>query len=186
MRKATLISFAALSATAVLLAGCDSKKDDIGDPPKCATATAPTDAKADWTFKGATGEIKVVAPTEEHAPGVTVAGPFTVADTTPHTLAEGTGDKIKLEDTVSVCYHGVNGADGSVFDSAYQRGEPTDFPLNGVVPGFQKAIVGQKKGAKVAVAVSPADGYPNGTPDGSIKPGQTLIFVLQIKDVQTA
>ena len=66
--------------------------------------------------------------------------------------------------SVSVCYMGVDGRDGHVFDSSHERGTPVDFPLTGVVPGFQKAIAGQKVGSTVAVAMTSADGYPSGEP----------------------
>ncbi len=81
---------------------------------------------------------------------------------------------------VSVCYMGVNGRDGSVFDNSYERGAPIEFPLNGVVPGFQKAIAGQKVGSTVAVAMTSADGYPNGQPSAGIRPGDSLVFAIKI------
>ncbi len=84
--------------------------------------------------------------------------------------------------TVSVCYMGVNGRDGSVFDSSFQRGAPVDFPLTGVIAGFQKAITGQKVGSTVAVAVTSADGYPSGQPSAGIRPGDSLIFAIKILD----
>jgi FKBP-type peptidyl-prolyl cis-trans isomerase len=67
-----------------------------------------------------------------------------------------------------------------VFDSSYERGAPVDFPLTGVVPGFQKAIAGQKVGSTVAVAMVPADGYPQGQPSAGIRPGDTLVFAIKI------
>jgi FKBP-type peptidyl-prolyl cis-trans isomerase len=67
-----------------------------------------------------------------------------------------------------------------VFDSSYERGAAADFPLNGVVPGFQKAIAGQKVGSTVAVAMNPADGYPNGQPSAGIQKGDSLVFAIKI------
>jgi peptidylprolyl isomerase len=49
---------------------------------------------------------------------------------------------------------GVNARDGRVFDSAYERGSPAQFPLDGVVSGFQKAIARQKVGSTVGVAMT--------------------------------
>jgi peptidylprolyl isomerase len=77
---------------------------------------------------------------------------------------------------------GVNGRDGTVFDSSYERGEPAEFALDQVVPGFQKAIAGQKVGSTVAVAMTSADGYPNGEPRAGIQPGDTLVFAIKILD----
>jgi FKBP-type peptidyl-prolyl cis-trans isomerase len=68
-----------------------------------------------------------------------------------------------------------------VFDSSYQRGAPEEFPLDGVVAGFQKAIAGQKVGSTVAVAMDAADGYPDGQPAAGIQKGDTLVFALKIR-----
>jgi FKBP-type peptidyl-prolyl cis-trans isomerase len=81
---------------------------------------------------------------------------------------------------VSVCYLGVDGRDGTVFDSSYERGAPVEFSLDGVVPGFQKAIAGQTVGSTVAVAVTSADGYPDGQPAAGIQRGDTLVFAIKI------
>ncbi len=179
------------AVTILALAGCGSddtsKADSEPEIGSCPTAAAPADAKPDWTLRGATGEIKVVAPTGAHAPSVAVSTPFTVPETTVHTLGEGNGDKvIEVTDMVSVCYMGVNGRDGKVFDSAYERGAPASFPLTNVVSGFQKAIVGQKAGATVAVAMTPDDGYKamGGQADAGIEADDPLIFVLQIKTIE--
>ncbi len=191
MRTAALIPALAV-ATLLVLAGCGSKdkgaKDDAApEAGSCPSAAAPAGAKADWTFDGTTGSIKVVAPTATHAPGVTVQTPFSLSQTKIHTLREGTGDKvIAVSDMVSVCYTGVNARDGKVFDSAYERGTPASFPLTNVVPGFQKAIVGQKAGASVAVAMTPTDGYGpmGGQADAGIRADDPLIFVLQIRRIE--
>ena len=55
-----------------------------------------------------------------------------------------------------------------------------DFPLTGVIAGFQKAITGQKVGSTVAVAVTSADGYPQGQPSAGIRPGDSLIFAIKV------
>jgi peptidylprolyl isomerase len=80
---------------------------------------------------------------------------------------------------------GVNGRDGSVFDSSYQQGAPVQFSLDGVVPGFQKAIAGQKVGSTVAVAMTSADGYPDGQPSAGIQKGDSLIFAIKILDASS-
>ena len=106
--------------------------------------------------------------------------PFSVTQTQVHTLQAGDGPVVAPTATVSVCYMGVNGRDGSVFDSSYERGAPVEFPLTGVVPGFQKAIAGQRVGSTVAVAMVSADGYPDGQPRAGIRPGDSLIFAIKI------
>ncbi len=182
---------------ALVLAGCSSNDSsdnaatsaDAGSDQSTAasTSTCPTEVPAattqpDWVFQGKTGSIEVVAPTADKAPLITVNGTFAVDETTVKTLKPGTGADVTAASTVTFCYHGVTGRDGSTFDDSYSRGEPIQYPATQLVPGFTKALVGQKVGATVGVAVAPADGYPNGTPDGGIKPGDSIVFALSILD----
>ena len=145
----------------------------------CPTA-APENGTPEWTLPGTTGSVAVTGSTETTAPYVKVDAPFSVTETQVHTLQAGDGAVVAETATVSVCYMGVNGRDGTVFDSSYDRGAPVEFPLDGVVAGFQKAIAGQKVGSTVAVAVTSADGYPEGQPSAGIQQGDTLIFAIKI------
>lgn len=146
----------------------------------CPTAAAPAGGTPEWTLSGATGSVAVTGSTDTTAPRVDVSTPFSVTETQVHTLRAGDGPVVPATAKVSVCYMGVNGRDGSVFDSSYQRGAAADFPLDGVVAGFQKAIAGQKVGSTVAVAMTSADGYPEGQPRAGIRAGDTLIFAIKI------
>jgi hypothetical protein len=153
--------------------------------PAPANSTCPTAAPGDggtpeWTLTGATGSVAVTGSTDTAAPRVDVTAPFSVTQTEVHTLHGGDGPVVAPTAKVSVCYMGVDGRDGRVFDSAYQRGTPVDFPLDGVVPGFQKAIAGQKVGSTVGVAMTSADGYPDGQPSAGIQKGDTLVFAIKI------
>ena len=124
--------------------------------------------------------MAVTGSTDATAPNIKVETPFSVTETQVHTLQAGEGPVVADTATVSVCYMGVNGRDGSVFDSSYERGAPEEFPLTGVVAGFQKAIAGQKVGSTVAVAMTSADGYAEGQPAAGILPGDTLVFAIKI------
>ncbi|MCV7178066.1 FKBP-type peptidyl-prolyl cis-trans isomerase [Mycolicibacterium sphagni] len=151
-----------------------------GPDATCPTAPPANPGTPQWTLPGATGSVAVTGSTDTAAPVVTVTAPFSVTATQVHTLQAGTGPVVAPTASVSVCYMGVNGRDGTVFDSSYQRGEPADFSLDGVVPGFQKAIAGQTVGSTVAVAMVSADGYPQGQPRAGILPGDTLVFAIKI------
>jgi hypothetical protein len=144
--------------------------------------TAVTGGTPEWSLPGATGSVAVTGSTDTTAPYVKVTAPFSVTETQVHTLKAGDGPVVADTATVSVCYMGVNGRDGSVFDSSYERGTPAEFSLIGVVPGFQKAIAGQKVGSTVAVAMAPADGYPDGQPAAGIQKGDSLVFAIKILD----
>ncbi len=193
-----------VAVSALVLAGCssdDSSNDSSTDSSPAAltntsnsadgaaedTSTCPTEkpastTQADWVFQGTKGSIEVVAPTAENAPLITVNGKFAVDETSVKTLVPGTGAEVTTSSFVTFCYSGVTGRDGSTFDDSFSRGAPISYPATQLVPGFTKALVGQKVGAKVAVAVSPSDGYPSGTPDGKIQPGDSIVFALSILD----
>jgi hypothetical protein len=146
--------------------------------------TAPTNAGTpEWTLPGTTGSVAVTGSTDTSSPVVKVTPPFSVTETQVHTLKAGDGPVVADTATVNVCYMGVNGRDGTVFDSSYERGEPAEFPLTGVVAGFQKAIAGQKVGSTVGVAMDPADGYPDGQPSAGIQKGDSLVFAIKILNV---
>lgn len=190
-RKALMLLPAA--ACALLLAGCSSSDSDDASTTAgqdssdltCPTAPAPDDTAAQWTLDGNTGKVEVAAATQDHGPLIRVTTPFAISETQVKTLEEGSGTEVAATDTVFVCYQGVNGRTGQVFDSSYERGTATDFPVNGVVPGFQKALIGQKAGSSVAVAMTPDDGYgPNGgNPTAGINADDTLVFELKIAKI---
>ncbi|MGU3502528.1 FKBP-type peptidyl-prolyl cis-trans isomerase [Mycobacterium sp. C31M] len=207
-RLSSAITLAACAAAlTTTLAACGSESDtpaagsttasDVFSPPTapaieptateqgCPTAAPQAGAPAEWTLPGSSGSVAVTGSTDTAAPLVTVEGPFSVTETQVQTLKPGDGPVVAPNATVLVCYMGVNGRDGTVFDSSYQTGAPVDFPLDGVVPGFQKAIAGQNVGSTVAVAMVPADGYPEGQPAAGIQPGDTLIFAIKILDAMS-
>jgi len=86
-------------------------------------------------------------------------------------LEKGTGEtKPKATDLVTVHYSGWT-TDGKLFDSSVKRGQPTSFPLNGVIAGWteglQLMVEGEKRRfwipAKMAYGENPGAGYPSGT-----------------------
>ncbi|GAA3712820.1 FKBP-type peptidyl-prolyl cis-trans isomerase [Gordonia hankookensis] len=188
IRRGALLSVTALALT---LTACSSGTEPTTDTTDSAPAgaaaaatcpsTAPQGSVApQWTLQGSTGSVEVVGSTDTAAPRIDVQTPFAVTQTQVHTLTAGDGPVVPDTASVSVCYMGVDGRDGKVFDSSYERGTPADFPLDGVVPGFKKAIAGQKVGSTVAVAMAPADGYPDGMPDAGIQKGDTLVFAIKV------
>jgi FKBP-type peptidyl-prolyl cis-trans isomerase FkpA len=97
-------------------------------------------------------------------------------------IKEGTGDSPKATDTVKVHYEGKL-TDGTIFDSSVQRGQPAEFPLNGVVPcwtqGLQKIKVGGK--AKLVCPSSIAYGDQGRPP--KIPGGATLVFEVELLEI---
>jgi FKBP-type peptidyl-prolyl cis-trans isomerase len=96
-------------------------------------------------------------------------------------ITEGTGAKPGQDDTVRVNYEGTF-IDGEVFDSSYSRGEPTEFPLNGVIPGWTEGIQLMREGSKYRFFIPSDLGYgPQGA--GPIPPYSPLIFEVELLSI---
>jgi peptidylprolyl isomerase len=98
------------------------------------------------------------------------------------TLKEGDGEVVQEGDSVTVQYQGSLWGTGKVFDQSWGRA-PASFQTTGVVPGFSKALVGQKVGSQVLAVLPPSEGYgEKGQPDAGISGTDTLVFVVDILD----
>ena len=94
-------------------------------------------------------------------------------------LTEGTGRQPKATDKVRCHYEGTL-IDGTVFDSSYRRGEPADFPLNGVIPGWTEGVQLMKEGAKYRFFIPYLLGYGEQGAGSSIPPFATLVFDVEL------
>ena len=94
-------------------------------------------------------------------------------------LTEGTGKQPKATDTVRCHYEGslIN---GSVFDSSYKRGEPAEFGLSQVIPGWTEGVQLMKEGAKYRFYIPYLLGYGENGAGSSIPPYSTLIFDVEL------
>jgi FKBP-type peptidyl-prolyl cis-trans isomerase FkpA len=96
-------------------------------------------------------------------------------------LRPGTGASPKATDTVKVNYRGTL-VDGTEFDSSYKRGEPAQFPLNGVIKCWTEGVQKMKIGGKSQL-VCPADlAYGDGGRPG-IPGGATLVFEIELLQI---
>lgn len=98
-------------------------------------------------------------------------------------LREGSGPTPTAADTVEVNYLGTL-IDGTEFDNSYKRGQPISFPVSGVLRGWTEALQLMPAGSKYKLFIPQELGYGlSGTPDGSIPPGSTLIFEVELLKV---
>ena len=97
-------------------------------------------------------------------------------------LQEGTGKSPKATDTVRCHYEGRL-LDGTVFDSSYKRGEPADFGLNQVIPGWTEGVQLMKEGAKFRFTIPYLLAYGEQGAGASIPPFSTLIFDVELINV---
>ena len=94
-------------------------------------------------------------------------------------IKPGTGASPKASDTVEVHYRGML-IDGTEFDSSYSRGQPTSFPVNGVIKGWQEALQAMKEGAHWQIVVPSELAYGESGASGAIGPNTTLIFDVEL------
>ncbi|WP_082117170.1 FKBP-type peptidyl-prolyl cis-trans isomerase [Sedimenticola thiotaurini] len=94
-------------------------------------------------------------------------------------LKAGEGEKPMAGATVTVHYRGTL-ISGKQFDSSYDRGEPTSFSLDGVIPGFREGISQMKPGAKWKLFIPSNLGYGEVGAPGAIGPNETLIFEVEL------
>jgi len=101
---------------------------------------------------------------------------------------EGDGPVAELGDQVSVHYSGylwVDGQKGTLFDSSLTRGQPYNFTLGAgmVIPGWEMAIEGLKKGTKARLIIPPELGYGSRGHGEAIPPHSTLCFEIELVDI---
>ncbi|WP_084963195.1 FKBP-type peptidyl-prolyl cis-trans isomerase [Thermoactinospora rubra] len=101
-------------------------------------------------------------------------------------VVEGDGPEAKPGHTVSVHYVGVAFSTGEEFDASWNRGTPFEFPLGGgrVIAGWDQGVAGMKVGGRRKLVIPPHLGYGNMGAGNVIKPGETLIFMVDLLGVR--
>ena len=94
-------------------------------------------------------------------------------------LKDGTGPSPKATDTVKVHYRGTF-PDGREFDSSYKRGEPLEFPLNGVIKCWTEGVQMMKVGGKAKLVCPPGIAYGARGAGNVIPPNATLNFEVEL------
>ena len=79
---------------------------------------------------------------------------------------------------VTVHYLGVDYATGEQFDASWDRGETIEFPLSGLIQGWQDGIPGMKVGGRRELVIPPHLAY--GPAGGHFLGGKTLIFIIDL------
>ena len=98
-------------------------------------------------------------------------------------LKEGSGPKPTETSKVKVHYHGTL-TDGTVFDSSVERGEPTSFGVNQVIKGWTEALQLMPQGSKWKLYIPSDLAYGPRGAGGKIGPYETLIFEVELLEIQ--
>ena len=97
-------------------------------------------------------------------------------------VAKGDGETPVPASTVRVHYHGAL-IDGTTFDSSYERGQPAEFPVGGVIKGWTEALQLMEVGAKYRLYVPHELAYGEQGAGAAIAPYSTLIFDVELLDI---
>ncbi|MET8360914.1 FKBP-type peptidyl-prolyl cis-trans isomerase [Micromonospora sp. NPDC005171] len=107
------------------------------------------------------------------------------ADLVIEDITVGDGPQAEPGQLVTVHYVGVSHSSGGEFDSSWDRGEAFDFPLGGgqVIAGWDQGVAGMRVGGRRRLIIPPHLGYGDRGAGGVIKPGETLVFVVDLLGV---
>ena len=170
-----------LAAVSLAAAGCGEEESGLqgGEGEKEAQAeegSQPAEAEAPPETSGALKEKPKITVPKSPAPKE-----LQVRD-----LVKGKGATAKAGSQVSVNYSGVAYSTGSEFDNSYDRGQPFEFALGAgeVIPGWDQGVEGMKVGGRRQLTIPPELAYGEQGSPPDIKPGETLIFVIDLLGVQ--
>ncbi|MGH3236355.1 MAG: FKBP-type peptidyl-prolyl cis-trans isomerase, partial [Streptosporangiaceae bacterium] len=133
------------------------------------------------------GALPTVSAKAGSAPTLTFSSSSPPSGLVSKTLVKGSGPKIVKGDYVIAQYVGYIWRTKKVFGSSWSSGSPFGFVIGAspeqVIPGWDKALVGQTVGSRVLLSIPPADGYGSaGQSQAGIKGTDTLVFVVDIID----
>jgi peptidylprolyl isomerase len=100
-------------------------------------------------------------------------------------LSTGDGAEAIPGRTVEVHYVGVSHSTGEEFDASWNRGTTFRFPLGAgrVITGWDRGVAGMKVGGRRRLVIPPHLGYGDRGAGRAIRPGETLIFVVDLVGV---
>jgi len=165
----------AATIAVILVAGCgqETLQVDTGSSGASDAPAAPCPTTAEETGVASTGTPKITPPK-------TAAASLCTTD-----IVVGTGREITDADAtagtkITVNYVGMGQKSGKVFDSSFERGEPAEFPLNRVIKGWTKGMVGMKVGGRRQMIIPGDLAYAADPPSADIAADETLIFVVDL------
>jgi peptidylprolyl isomerase len=136
--------------------------------------------KANGSSKTAEAGMPTVILAPSGQPGIQIPQSDAPTEFRRTILIEGRGEKVAVGDNVTVHYTGWTWL-GEEFDSSWPRQAPAAFDVttDGLIEGFVQALDGVPVGSQVIAVIPPELGYGDSA-QGSIPPGSTLIFVIDV------
>ena len=128
--------------------------------------------------QSANSDMPIVEGDFGSEPLITLPGGEPPADLQSKDLVIGSGAEVLATSTLTVNYSLVTWSDERAVESSFASG-PATFPLSGVILGWQQGLLGAREGGRRLLVIPPDLGYGAGGA-GSIKPNETLVFVVDI------
>ncbi|MCE1173353.1 MAG: FKBP-type peptidyl-prolyl cis-trans isomerase [Propionibacteriales bacterium] len=115
-------------------------------------------------------------------PKVTFPAPFAIDKTQAKVLIAGKGAEVTADGVFTFRYYLASGPTGKKLEESFSSKSDFTTAPSGLIKGFQTGLVGKRAGSRVLLAIPGPDAYDaqGGSPDGSIKVGDTLVFVVDI------
>ncbi len=125
-------------------------------------------------------------PADRTKPELDFPGDTPPADLVIEDLIEGEGPAVQAGQTVTTHYAGWAFSTGEEFDSSWNRGEPLSFRagIGQVIRGWDQGLLGMKVGGRRKLTIPAHLAYGDRGAGGVIRPGETLIFVVDLVGVR--
>lgn len=174
----TIVLTTGVAALALALTGCSggSQPGSTGSPSSSQTGSP----------QPLTAQQVTVANPQSNNPTLEFPVPSVATALSTKDLSQGSGPAATPADTVTVQYVGEGAATGLQFDSSYKRGEPAEFALQEVIPGWTQGMTGMKAGGERILVIPGALAYRSGpnVPPG-IEQNETLVFYVKLVSIST-
>ena len=112
------------------------------------------------------------------APTVEIPSGAAPTSMTAQTLVEGVGPKVTADAILLSHYVGYSWATGKVIETAYEAVDQGN--LASAIPGWQSGLVGKTVGSRVLLVLPPKDGFPEGSNNPQVSPGDTVVYVVDV------
>jgi peptidylprolyl isomerase len=175
--KLITLTLALVLSAGIAACGEDDEPASSGD--EAAATPTPTETASE---AGVEAIVQAIGKDTKSKPEVPAPQGDPPPELVVRDIVQGKGPKAKAGDELSMQYVGTSWSNGQQFDASWDRGaQPFTFQLGAgmVIPGWDQGLVGLRKGGRRLLIIPPEMGYgPNGTPDGTIAPNETLVFVV--------
>jgi peptidylprolyl isomerase len=160
-------------ASLIVVSGCTTDGGTTTEKAPMTPASGPSSSINFPVVNGALGSAPTIVIPKDVPPAT-----LEIKD-----LALGHGATVQSNSTVTVHYLLMAWKTGAIIDSSWDRGAPSSFPLNRVIPGWQQGMPGMKIGGRRELIVPPSLGY-GAMGSGPVGPDETLIFVVDLISIK--